>query len=82
MAFGSGLFLLPFYCLRPIVNSPSKLASHLEKTRVNEGWGRFARRGIKVVKSPFRQGPDFILGGEKGQVSLIKALKPAIQLAT
>ena len=39
---------MPFYCLRPIVNSPSKLPSHLEKTRVREGWGRFARPGDKI----------------------------------
>jgi len=38
---------LPFSCLRPIVNSPSKLASSLEKTRVRDGQRRFAYLGIK-----------------------------------
>ena len=47
MAFGSGLFLLPFSCFRPIVNSPSKLASRLEKTRASVGWRRFAHPGDK-----------------------------------
>jgi hypothetical protein len=38
---------MPFSCLRPIVNSPSKLASRLEKTRASEGWRRFAHPGDK-----------------------------------
>ncbi|NBR07098.1 MAG: hypothetical protein EBT92_15220 [Planctomycetes bacterium] len=55
---------LPFFLPMPNSYSPSKLASHLEKTRESEGWHWFVPRWIIGFSFLLRQGysASLILG--------------------